>query len=234
LKQKKTTGFMRTRKTSLKYVAIFAAAASLISASALAQTIVYDNSSTPVAGGTGTGDNPVAGETTLELGDVVSLQGGATTLTDFSLEYYVNGTATVQAFLWAMDGPAGQPGTLLYSTLPLSTSGQNSLSPLQPNFRNDAHAVPGTIAWTLRFAGIDPGESAGLLFYQGPDIGSSPTFNGADYYYRHNTDGSWDVLTTGLVDNLGAQFVAVPEPSTWALLLGGFTTVGFMVRRRKA
>ena len=222
---------MRTRKTSLKYVAIFAAAASLISASALAQTIVYDNSSTPVAGGTGTGDNPVGGETTLELGDVVSFAGGPTVLNNFSLEYFVNGTATVQGFLWAMDGTSGQPGTLLYSTAPSGpTSGQNTFSP--PS--GFTLAVPATIAWTVRFAGVDPGESAGLLFYQGPDIGSSPTFNGADYYYRHNTDGSWDVLTTGLVDNLGAQFVAVPEPSTWALLLGGLTTFGFMVRRRKA
>jgi hypothetical protein len=217
------------RKPSLKLAAV--AAALLIGASASAQTIIYDNSADPAQGLTG--DNPVAGETTLTLGDVVSFAGGANTLGSFQLEYFTAGAVNAVVNLWALDGTSGQPSSILY------TSGSLALPAGQHSFDSGAisQPVPDTIAWTVSFSGVDAGETAALYFRNGPTVGTSPNFAGNPYYLRENTDGSWDYLRGtplgSVSDNLSARFTAVPEPSTWALLTRGFGGFWFFASSRK-
>jgi hypothetical protein len=38
----------------------------------------------------------------------------------------------------------------------------------------------------------------------------------------------------GFIDNVTVEVAAVPEPSTWAMLLLGFAGIGFMAYRRKS
>ena len=93
-------------------------------------------------------------------------------------------------------------------------------------------ALPETVAWTVRFAGFEGNEEAGLLFYSPPTTGTSPLFNGAAFSVQVNTDGSFSILDTpGVTDNLNARFTAIPEPSTLALIIGGLT--GFALLRRR-
>ena len=221
--------------------ASFAASVLMMGSSANAE-IIYDNTSSPVGpNGTITGDAPTSG-TSYEIGDTVSFAGTSRTLTDWAFEYNVvgNGNETLHAFLRSLDGPSGSPGSVLWdSGLVSAAQGSHTF-----NANNLTLAVPGTLAWTVQFGGIDAGETSGLFFNNGPTVGTSPNFDvvtgtlvnppaGQDFYYRASATG-WDVVTTANPDNLSARFTAVPEPSTWALLTGGLGFLGFMARRRKA
>ena len=82
------------------------------------------------------------------------------------------------------------------------------------------------------------GEGAGLLFYSGATTGSDPTFldptlGSQQHFTVRNVGGSWQLINhDGVVDNLGVRFTAVPEPSTFALMLGGLAMFGFLRRRK--
>jgi hypothetical protein len=219
-------------------------AASVIMGASVNAEIIYDNTTGAVGpNGTVTGDSPATG-TSYEIGDVVSFAGTARTLTDWSFEYNITaptgGNETLQAFLRALDGPGGSPGSILWD------SGVQSVPTGSHTFGGTGLSlnVPEQLAWTVVFGGIDAGETSGLYFYTGPTVGTSPNFDtgtgtlvnppaGQDFYYRAGATG-WEVVTTGNLDNLGARFTAVPEPSTWALLTGGIGFLGYMARRRKA
>ena len=56
---------------------------------------------------------------------------------------------------------------------------------------------------------------------------SDPTFTIGSFNLRNPFLGQNDVLTISAV-------AAVPEPSTWAMMILGFASVGFMAYRRKA
>ena len=235
---------MRMKNKGLKWAAI--SVATLLTGTSLSAQIIYQNDSDPVgANGTVTGDAPLTGSTSYEIGDTVTFAPGNRILDNFAFEYFVNGNGneTATLFLRAMDGPNGVPGTVLYdSGSVLLTQGSHQIGSPPDAFGT---LLPETITWSVLFGGIDAGETSGLYFYNpgGPDVGVSPNFDtasgtyvnppaGTDYYFRNN-NGTWQLVGTGNLDNLGARFVAVPEPSTWALLLGGLGIVGYMARRRK-
>jgi hypothetical protein len=230
---------MRKTNTGLK-AAVCLAASALMAGTASAQPqIIYDNTAEWLGRMTSEGN--------AEIGDVAVFAGTARTVTQVSFEYFVAppatadgsvfGNETAQFFLYSLDN-LGLPSSLLY------TSPQFSLVPETPlgfgtaTISGIAVEVPESIAWTVSFGGLEGAEQGGLLFYNPPSVGSSPTFDPGDgiqhdFFVRRNVSG-WAVLDTpGTVDNLNVRFTAVPEPGTVALILGGLVTMGFL-RRRKA
>lgn len=183
-----------------------------------------------------------------EIGDVVGFGGTDRILTDFQFEYFLSPTASGnemgQIFFRALDGPivngVNLPGTLIYSTPAFSLRAtpdgydQINLTGLLLDVPEDA------IAWTVAFSGLEGAEEAGLLFYQDSDyVGTNPTFFDAevganvDYMIRRQADGTWDLLNhEPELDRLNVRFTAVPEPTTWAIMLGGLATLGFLRRRK--
>jgi len=80
------------------------------------------------------------------------------------------------------------------------------------------------------FNGIDPAWNVLLDFVY--DIGSNTTL-----FYAVNTNFDTNTGPTPNIDFdllLSPQVAAVPEPSTWAMMILGFGGVGFMAYRRKS
>jgi len=224
---------MRKTKTGLTAVACLAVSA-FMGTTASAQQIIYDNTSSSLGQRTGEGN--------AEVGDAVTFAGNTRTVSQVSFEYYVtpgaSGNETGQFFMYNL-GANGLPTTLLYSSPSFNISAGTTPNGFgSATISGIAVTVPDHIAWTVAFSGLEGTESAGLLFYNPPTVGSSPTFDSGDgngqqdFFLRHDVTG-WHVLETpNLVDNLGARFTAVPEPGTIALMVGGLVTMG-LIRRRK-
>ncbi|WP_213775399.1 PEP-CTERM sorting domain-containing protein [Bradyrhizobium sp. dw_78] len=56
--------------------------------------------------------------------------------------------------------------------------------------------------------------------------GTGSIISGNDHSYAEAGDGNYAYLATGII-------TAVPEPSTWAMMVLGFAGLGFMVYRRR-
>ena len=225
--------------TTGQKLALCLTASALTSLSASA-AVIYDNATD---GFTGT-----RSDLTVEHGDIIGFAGTERILTDVSFEYFLTpgGAATATLNIYSLDGGSvgsgvNLPGTLLYTSgafnIGTGTSaegyGTASISDL-------AVTLPDNIAWTVTFGGLDGAEAAGLLFYDATGgIGTNPTFldpglgNTAQHFTIQQGTSGWELLNhDGVVDNFGVQFTAVPEPTTWALMLGGLAVVG-LARRRK-
>ncbi len=111
--------------------------------------------------------------------------------------------------------------------------------------------VPGSVATDL-FIFFSITDSSGALVYSSPGLADTTTFitiaagtlaagnsysfdllysnriGGTDYISGYPVTQFYDTHTDGSFSTAGA----VPEPSTWAMLLMGFIGVGVMVRRR--
>lgn len=195
-------------------------------ASSYAATI-YDN----VAG---LGDPPDRTSITgnAEIGDRVTFAGTDRILENWSFEYWVEPGSVIQgqAFLYTVDG-VGNPGTMLYQSpiVPNMSVGTDALG--YGSFMNTPDTVvvlPDSVIWTVLFTDVEAGEEYGLLFTGTPEIGSSED----NFFVR--TGGSWGMADTAtLEDSFSARFNAVPEPSTWALLVGGLGLLSFWSFRRK-
>jgi hypothetical protein len=219
--------------------------ASVLLGAATYGAIIYDNTSSFPRAVTAEGNG-------VEHGDVVIFAGTDRLLTSFQFEYFlgpnaggaVEGNEMAQIFLRALDGAAvgdgnTLPGTLLWSSGTFNIeSGYHTINVDALNLQ-----VGDSIAWTVSFTGIEADENAGLLFDVADNpVGTNPRFTDPvtgqleHYTIRHEADGSWSLLnhtTPNVADNLNARFTAIPEPGTWAILLGGLATLG-LVRRRKS
>ena len=218
---------MQKTKIGLSVAACLAASVATAPTAFGQATVIYDNTANPLGQRTSPQN--------AEIGDIVTFQAGSTDriLTEFAFEYFMtpatSGNETVQVFLRSVkDGVT--PDAIIYQTEPFSIiSGYKSVK-----VDGFSTILPDTVAWTVKFSGIEGTEEASLLYANAPTVGTSPAFNGTQFIISKNTDGSFAILDTpGVADNLSARFSAVPEPSTWALLLGGLAGFG-LLRRRKA
>jgi opacity protein-like surface antigen len=76
---------------------------------------------------------------------------------------------------------------------------------------------------TLNLAAFDPSESGGNFYW---DKGKSYTLNNdGDDFYQSSGNLSIEEVSFPVV-------AAVPEPASWALMIGGFSLVGGTLRRR--
>lgn len=232
---------MLNKQTGLKS-AVCLTASVLLGASASA-AVIYDNTENYF--------NQVTAEGNGEIGDVVNFGGTDRVLTDFRFEYFLSdntgGNEMARVFIRALDGGLLADGTTRLPGTVLYDSGSFTLDQTANGFGTAIIDgllinVPDSVAWTVAFTGFEGTETGGLLFYNADsdNLGSDPRFTDSvtgqleNYTVRRGTDGGWELLNhPGVQDNLGARFTAIPEPTTWALLIGGLATLG-LVRRRKA
>ena len=215
-----------TKTNSATFSAGLLTAAILAGVSASAQpAVVYDNTAAYSGFKSNAGNK--------EIGDEITLSDALLNIvTKFQFEYHFNGAdATASGVLrfYAKDGGVGnvQPGTVLFESASFDLlNGFKQGSANVPSV-----TVPGTFIWTVEFSGLDGADSAGLLYYGNPSVGSSLN----DHWERdlagfQTYADDPDILS----DNFAARVTAVPEPGTWALLLGGLGVIGAAARRRKA
>jgi hypothetical protein len=163
--------------------------------------------------------------TALENGDEVHAAGDARFVTQLqigvSMQGYA-GTADFVARLYANNGPAGAPGSLLwqsalFNNVPLSGAVQ-LISFDVPNV-----LVPDVFTWTLQGSNEHPVE-AGLVGANPPSIGSSPA------YSWFGGPGQWTKSQKFYSQDFMVQVIAVPEPGTIVLLCFG---LGILVLKRQ-
>lgn len=167
-----------------------------------------------------------------EVGDRITFSGTDRILTDWSFEYWVTPGSTIsgQAHIYSVDA-SGNPGTLLYQSLIEANLSTLATAEGYGTFNNTGVTpvtLPDEVIWTVLFSGVEAGEEFGLLFNGAAEVGSSGDF------YLLRTGPDWAQATTGMEDTFAARFNAVPEPSTWALLVGGLGLLSFWSFRRKA
>ena len=225
-------------KTNIGFKTAASLVASVVMGASASAAVVYDNSSSYLGFRTDQGN--------AEIGDTVQFEGSDRIVTQIDFEYFVNPGASGNEMgvlsVYANDAAGNFPGTLLYQSNPFSLAtpdpegfGSVTAAGFTPFTATDL------VTWTVSFSGIEEGEDVGLLFYNPPTVGSSVNFDtgtatigtGASDFFVQRNGASWEILSTpSRADNFGARFTAVPEPTTWALLIGGLATFG-LIRRRK-
>jgi hypothetical protein len=153
----------------------------------------------------------------------------ATSNTVYNLSFLASDTSTTISF-----GGYQKPGSeqAVQTGLFLNGAGANllgstwSLTPAASGSStftfNDGTSVPALI-----FLGTSVGEYDTYSQTIGTTIGSSYTLS---FHYVNSGGLGSGLLVTEVGANIAA---AVPEPSTWAMMILGFAGVGFMTYRRK-
>ena len=178
---------------------------------------IYSNLGNP-SGALGLG--PLYGE----FGDQVSAAGTDRFVTGLNIEIYSQGgffpagnpgVADFTARLYANDGPAGIPGSLLWQSDPVHVAYPGGLSLLA--FSVPQVLVPDVFTWTLQYTNMSTPPPA-LPFANTPTIGSSADFSWFKTFYP---PVGWTKAGPGqgFVENLMASVQAVPEPSVAVMLL---------------
>jgi hypothetical protein len=159
--------------------------------------------------------------TQLQLGSEVNAAGTDRLVTDLLIgvsQQGVAGTADMRARLYANDGTAGKPGTLLWDGPLLQnvhlTGGIDLI-----DFSVPLVLVPNTFTWTIQISNTDP-VAVGLPNFGPPTVGSSPT----NWFGDQN---GWTMLSGDPFEArvIAVSAAAVPEPSSAFLCLAGLGLV---------
>jgi len=222
---------------------------SVVAGPALAQTLVYDNTSNVRTN--------LVYKFSREYGDEVFLANGYRTISQFAFQYFgdFNPTnrldASAKVRFYVNDGPDGipgasvalMPGKLLWESDPFPLLTGYNIVTLGIPFVD----VPDSFTWTVQFSGVTGAnrDAAGLVLADPPTVGL-PLANGRfgsywDAWIRDDPTrvDSWSLINFGIQPadpkaNFYAQIYAVPEPSTWALLLGGGMALALASWRRRS
>lgn len=175
--------------------------------------------------------------TAAEYGDEVVLQGWERVITGFEFDYDANYSLAggLVFSLYEQNGPvisgAASPGSLIYSTTLDISSGRNTVV---LDFGVDySNMIPGRLTYTVKFAGLLPGRTGGLIAPGGtPVVGLSAN----DFWEKTGpgpNDWALKVFAPGSPSaNFAAKITAVPEPGTVALMVAGAGLVLLAVRRK--
>ena len=169
----------------------------------------------------------------LEFGDQVTLAGTDRILSQLTFYAFLTAPAlTTQSATLRFYANSGTnpPVTPFYTTaaVPLTGTGFRSytigLTTVPP--------VPDTFTWTIQFSNLGAGETAGLLLYGPPAVGSS--FN--DFWQKDGA-GVWSLnqINNGnTLADFAISFSAVPEPGILALGSLGALLLAGLGRFRKS
>src|SRR5688500_16697437 len=167
--------------------------------------VIFDNTTTPLGS---------TSFTALQIGDEVTAAGSerSVSLLEIGLtQQGFAGTADLQAWLYANDGPGGQPGAMLWQSAILNnvplTGGNDVIA-----FPVPLVQVPDTFTWTVQVSDTTP-VAVGLPHFHPPTIGSSP-----DYAW-FGGPRSWTRLPGPPARELMARVTAIPEPATAAVVV---------------
>lgn len=214
---------------ALKAVAVVAAALSLCSSAKAQQQqeeIVYSNAKTSLNASYGSA---------LEFGDEVVLDGIGRDLYQFQFEYFADVTPGVTkqvvARIYDNTGIGGAPNNLVWESDPidlLAGYSQASITGIT------GVTLPEHLTWSIVPLSLTSNEKVSLLIYDPPSVGAS----GNDFWQR-NALGGWSrqVLNNNVgssIANFGARIVAVPEPTTTALLAIGAGYLAFVGYKRRS
>ena len=222
--QNQNSGNQSYMNSTLKAILLSAGLCSLQSV-CLGQSIVYDNLNAPDLGQQYTSN--------FEFGDQVRLTGTDRIMSGFTFYSILNatsaGTQTATLRLYANTG-VNPPTTPFYTFNPiLLETGSHGYS---VTFTNPVTVLPDEFTWTVEFSNLGAGQSAGLLLYGPPSVGSS-----FDDFWQKDGAGVWSLnrINGGAtLADFAAQITAVPEPSVLVLGSFGALLLAGLKRFRKA
>lgn len=215
---------------------------------AMAQTLVYDNT-------THVRTNLVY-KFSREYGDEVFLEAGYRTVSEFAFQYFGDfnptnrvGASAVVRF-YENDGVDGIPGPKT-ALMPKTVLWESPSIPLLPGYNLVTLGVPlvdvpDSFTWTVKFSGVTGAnqDAAGLVLADPPTVGQ-PLPDGRfgsywDAWIRDdpNREDGWSLINFGFRPNdpkanFYAQIRAVPEPQTWGLLVAGGVLLALGCHRRR-
>jgi hypothetical protein len=179
------------------------------------------------------------------LGAALALFAGAptsakATTVEFSFSYsgsFGGGTESGSGFLFGTDLGGGQ--FLLTSGYGTSTEAGNLTLQVPGTYKNDLAPTDHLISDNLLFVPGNPALTNNGIVFAGSTLPSDSQYfniwgNGpGNYTYFNNYDGPFPAVNGTLDSFTVTEIGAVPEPSTWAMMILGFAGVGFMAYRRK-
>lgn len=159
-----------------------------------------------------------------QVGNEITLGGEARQITDVSWLVYSqneNVLASIETWIYANNGSGGAPGTLLWSSGPLTgieiSPSDTSLDIKVPNI-----AVPDTITITS----IVDAEPVAL----GRVFGGSPSVGSVDASWVETYPGVW---YQQYFPPYGMRVIAVPEPSSVSLMITALAMLAGALRYRR-
>jgi hypothetical protein len=186
---------------------------------AMAQVIVYDNTSNDL------NTRLIAGSA--EVGDQIILEGSGRSVSEFAFQYFaetLGGNEQFRVRFYANDGApiGGNPPT------PSTVLWDSGFYNIQPATRgtitfNDfiggatvplTSDVPTSFTWSIQFQNLGVNAKVGVDLYSPPTIGDNFT----DYWDFNGS--SWSIKTGATDMSFGARLTVVPEPASYAALSG--------------